>query len=177
VREGSPYRLLSVVEDRFLPDKTFWNRDTLEELFLALGDLPLHPLAVHFAVALFPVALAFLIVVTISKKLRTKYFNHALVATALTIPFIFVAQQSGEALSEVMYEPEPHSEYGEMLMPLALSVLAIGVLLWFSIRKAWPKIVSQVLGFGLVSLSIGAIVMTVVVGHSGAAATWTGILP
>jgi uncharacterized membrane protein len=149
----------------------------LEELFLAFGDLPLHPLAVHFAVALFPVALVFLIVATISKKLRNKYLLKALIATAATVPFIFISQQSGEALSEVMYEPEPHSEYGEMLMPLAIWVLLVGFALWFSIKKSWPKLISQVLGFALVSLSIAAIAMTVVVGHSGAAATWTGVVP
>lgn len=149
----------------------------MEELFLAFGDLPLHPLAVHFAVALFPVALVFLIVATISKKLRDKYLLKALIATTATVPFIFIAQQSGEALSEVMYEPEPHSEYGEMLMPLAIWVLLIGFALWFSIKKSWPKPISQILGFALISLSIAAIAMTVVVGHSGAAATWTGVVP
>jgi uncharacterized membrane protein len=149
----------------------------LEELFLALGDLPLHPLAVHFAVALFPVALVFLIVATISKKLRDNHLLKALIATAATVPFIFIAQQSGEALSEVMYEPEPHAEYGEMLMPLAIWVLLIGFALWFSIKKSWPMLISQILGFALISLSIAAIAMTVVVGHSGAAATWTGVVP
>lgn len=149
----------------------------MEEFFLAFGDLPLHPLAVHFAVALFPVALVLLIVATISQKLRNKYFLKALIATAATVPFIFIAQQSGEALSEVMYEPEPHSEYGEMLMPLAIWVLLIGFALWFSIKKSWPKLISQILGFTLISLSIAAIAMTVVVGHSGAAATWTGVVP
>ncbi|CAB4546178.1 MAG: hypothetical protein F2536_03295 [Actinobacteria bacterium] len=149
----------------------------MEEFFLALGDLPLHPLAVHFAVALFPVALLFLIITTISSKLRDRYLLRALLATVATVPFIFIAQQSGEALSEVMYEPQPHSEYGEMLMPLALWVLAVGFGLGYSLRKSWPKFLNQVLGFTLVSLSIGAIAMTVVIGHSGAAATWTGVIP
>ncbi|CAB4563419.1 unannotated protein [freshwater metagenome] len=149
----------------------------MEEFFLALGDLPLHPLAVHFAVALFPVALLFLIITTVSSKLRGRYLLRALLATVATVPFIFIAQQSGESLSEVMYEPQPHSEYGEMLMPLALWVLAVGFGLWYSLRKSWPKFLNQVLGFALVSLSIGAIAMTVVIGHSGAAATWTGVIP
>ncbi len=149
----------------------------MDEFFLAFGDLPLHPLAVHFAVALFPVALTFLIVVTVASKLRGKHLAKALIATALTIPFIFLAQQSGEALSEVMYEPEPHSEFGEMLMPLALWVMVVGLVLWYSIKKSWPKLISQLAGFALVSLSIGAIAMTIVVGHSGAAATWTGVIP
>lgn len=149
----------------------------MEELFLALGDLPLHPLAVHFAVALFPVALVLLILATAIKKFRKKYLLKALIATAATVPFVFIAQQSGEALSEVLYEPDPHSEYGEMLMPLAIWVLLVGFALWFSLKKAWPKFLSQILGFVLVSLSIAAIAMTIVVGHSGAAATWTGVVP
>ena len=149
----------------------------MEEFFLALGDLPLHPLAVHFAVALFPVALLFLIITTVSSKLRGRFLLRALLATVATGPFIFIAQQSGEALSEVMYEPDPHSQYGEVLMPLALWVLAVGFGLWYSLRKSWPKLLNQLLGFALVSLSIGAIAMTVVIGHSGAAATWTGVIP
>lgn len=149
----------------------------MEEFFLALGDLPLHPLAVHFAVALFPVALLFLIITTVSSKLRGRFLLRALLATVATVPFIFIAQQSGEALSEVMYEPDPHSQYGEVLMPLALWVLAVGFGLWYSLRKSWPKLLNQLLGFALVSLSIGAIAMTVVIGHSGAAATWTGVIP
>jgi hypothetical protein len=149
----------------------------VDEYFLALGDLPLHPLAVHFAVALFPVTLVFLIFVTVSAKFRERLLLTAIIATSATVPFIFVAQQSGEALSDVMYEPEPHSEYGEMLMPLAIWVLLIGFAFWFSLKKSWPKFLSQILGFALISISIAAIAMTVVVGHSGAAATWTGVVP
>jgi hypothetical protein len=76
-----------------------------------------------------------------------------------------------------MYEPNPHAEYGEQLMPLALITLAVSLLLWYSLKSAWPRLLSQVLGFVLVCLSIGAIALTVVIGHSGAAATWTGIVP
>jgi len=145
--------------------------------FLALGDLPLHPLAVHFAVALFPVALVWLIVVAISKKLRAKQIGRAVLLVALTVPFVFIAQQSGEALGEAMYEPELHGEFGEMMMPLALVTTLIASLFWLGIKKRWPKIVNQVLGFLVVSAAIGAITMTVVVGHSGAAASWSGVLP
>ena len=149
----------------------------MEEFFLALGDLPLHPLAVHFAVALFPVALLWLVVVTVSSKLRTSQLGLAVILVALTVPLVFVAQQSGEALSEVLYEPEPHSEYGELMMPIALATVALAFLFWFSLKKSWPKIASQVLGFLVVSAAIGATAMTIVVGHSGAAATWTGVVP
>ena len=147
----------------------------MEELFLALGDLPLHPLVVHFAVILFPISLLGLIAVVMIARLRSKHLLKAIVAVALTTPFVFLAQQSGEALSEVLYEPEPHAKYGEMLMPLALVTLLVAVVLWWSLRG--PKILSQLLAISVISLAFAGIAMTVVVGHSGAAATWSGVLP
>lgn len=149
----------------------------MEEFFLALGDLPLHPLAVHFAVALFPVALIWLVTVTLSNKLRASQLGTSVILLALTVPLVFVAQQSGEALSDVLYEPEPHSEFGEMMMPIALATLALAAVFWFSLKKSWPKIASQILGFLTITAAFGATAMTVIVGHSGAAATWTGVVP
>jgi hypothetical protein len=147
----------------------------LEDLLLALGDLPLHPLVVHFAVILFPISLLGLIAVVMVARLRSKHLLKAIVAVALTTPFVLLAQQSGEALSEVLYEPEPHAEYGEMLMPLALATLLVSVVFWWSLRG--PKIFSQLLAVAVISLAFAGIAMTVVVGHSGAAATWSGVLP
>ncbi len=147
----------------------------MEDLLLALGDLPLHPLVVHFAVILFPISLLGLIAVVMVARLRSKHLLKAIVAVALTTPFVFLAQQSGEALSEVLYEPEPHAEYGEMLMPLALATLLVAVVFWWSLRG--PKIFSQLLAVAVISLAFAGIAMTVVVGHSGAAATWSGVLP
>ena len=148
----------------------------MEDLFLAIGDLPFHPLVVHFAVALFPLALIFLIVAVLRDSWRKRYLMKSTFAVALTVPFIFLAQQSGQALSKVMYKPEPHSEYGETLMPLAIATLVVALFLWWSMKKL-PKLVSQVAGFLVISLAIASIAMTVVVGHSGAAATWSGVVP
>ncbi|MEY2826287.1 MAG: hypothetical protein RLZZ122_651 [Actinomycetota bacterium] len=147
----------------------------MEDLLLALGDLPLHPLVVHFAVILFPISLLGLIAAVMVARLRSKHLLKAIAAVALTTPFVFLAQQSGEALSEVLYEPEPHAEYGEMLMPLALATLLVAVVFWWSLRG--PKIFSQLLAVAVISLAFAGIAMTVVVGHSGAAATWSGVLP
>lgn len=147
----------------------------MEDLVLALGDLPLHPLVVHFAVILFPISLLGLIAVVMVAKLRSKHLLKAIAAVAITTPFVFLAQQSGEALSEVLYEPEPHAEYGEMLMPLALVTLLMAVVFWWSLRG--PKFLSQLLAVAVISLAFAGIAMTVVVGHSGATATWSGVLP
>jgi hypothetical protein len=113
--------------------------------------------------------------VVLFSKVRSKHLLKAIAAVALTTPFIFLAQQSGEALSEVLYEPEPHSEYGEMLMPLAIATLLVALVFWWSLRG--PKIFSQLLAVAVISLAFAGIAMTIVVGHSGAAATWSGVLP
>ena len=140
---------------------------------MVLG-LPAHPLLVHFAAVLFPVAALGVAVIVAIPKLRTRFLGAGVIALALTIPFVFAAVQSGEALEEVYYKPEPHSEYGEMMMPIALGTLAVAVAVWLAIKYNWPKFIAMSLGFLMVSASIGASAMTFVVGHSGAEATWGG---
>jgi hypothetical protein len=146
----------------------------LEEFFLMVLGLPAHPLLVHFAVALFPVAALGVAAIVAIPKLRARFLGAGVIALALTIPFVFAAVQSGEALEEVYYEPEPHSEYGEMMMPIALGTLAVAVAVWLAIKYSWPKLIASSLGFLMVSAAIGASAMTFVVGHSGAEATWGG---
>jgi len=140
---------------------------------MVLG-LPAHPLLVHFAVVLFPVAALGVAAIVAIPKLRSRFLGAGVIALALTVPFVFAAVQSGEALEDVYYEPEPHSEYGEMMMPIALGTLAIAVAVWLAIKYSWPKHIASSLGFLMVSAAIGASAMTFVVGHSGAEATWGG---
>ena len=146
----------------------------MEEFFLMLLGLPAHPLLVHFAVVLFPVAALGVAAIVAIPKLRARFLGAGVIALALTIPFVFAAVQSGEALEEVYYEPQPHSEYGEMMMPIALGTLAVAVAVWLAIKYGWPKLIASSLGFLMVSAAIGASAMTFVVGHSGAEATWGG---
>ena len=146
----------------------------MEEFFLKVLGLPAHPLLVHFAVVLFPVAALGVAAMVAIPKLRARFLGAGVIALALTIPFVFAAVQSGEALEEVYYEPEPHSEYGEMMMPIALGTLAVAVAVWLAIKYSWPKLIASSLGFLMVSAAIGASAMTFVVGHSGAEATWGG---
>lgn len=146
----------------------------MKDLFLAFGNLPLHPLAVHFAVALFPIAVLVFMLVLAFKKIRERYLGASLIALLATLPLVFIAQQSGESLSEVLYEPMPHSEYGEQLMPLALALAAVAALTWFSIKKGWKRVFSQVLAVAVMPLGVASLAMTFVVGHSGAEAVWAG---
>ena len=146
---------------------------TLEEFFLYFGDLPLHPLAVHFAVVLFPVTALLVALAAMWPSFRKRYLGISTLGLVLTIPFVFIAQQSGEALGEVTYEPDLHEEFGEKMVPVALATAAIAVLFWFAIRSGWSKKLTGVIGFLAVAAAIGASAMTFVVGHSGAEAVWS----
>ncbi|MDA2976424.1 MAG: cytochrome b5 domain-containing protein, partial [Actinomycetota bacterium] len=73
----------------------------MEEFFLMVLGLPAHPLLVHFAVVLFPVAALGVAAIVAMPKLRARFLGAGVIALALTIPFVFAAVQSGEALEEV----------------------------------------------------------------------------
>ena len=51
----------------------------MDELFLRFGDLPLHPLAVHFAVVLLPLSALVFIVAVCWPKFRSKFLVSSLV--------------------------------------------------------------------------------------------------
>lgn len=141
-----------------------------------LGGLPVHPLAVHFAVVLFPLAALAMALAAMWPMFRRRFLGASVILTALTIPLVWIAQESGEALGDYLYEPDPHSEYGEIMVPIALATTAAGVLFWMAIKLNWVKLISGLLGFVLVSAAVGATAMTFVVGHSGAEATWGGLI-
>lgn len=147
------------------------------DLFLAVFGLPLHPLAVHFAVVLFPISLLAFLGVLFVPKLRIRFTIWAAGLVALTTPTVVLAQQSGIALSNVLYIPNPHAILGTILTPLALVTGAVAIATGLSILRKWPKPWQRVLGFTAVVLAIASIVMTVIVGHSGSAASWGGVLP
>ncbi len=148
----------------------------MEDLFLEVFGLPLHPLAVHFAVVLFPISLVLFLLVLFVPKLRLRFTLWAALLVTVTTPTVVLAQQSGLALSDALYIPDPHALLGTILVPVSFATAAIALVLGWSIRKGWNLNVQRSLGFFSVSTSIAAIIMTVAVGHSGSEASWGGVL-
>lgn len=144
----------------------------MEDLLLFIGGLPVHPLAVHFAVVLFPLAALLLALVVSWPRLRNQFLGMSVIFLALTVPLVFIAQQSGEALGDYSYEPDPHSTFGDLMTPVALATAGVGVVFWIAHKVSWPKLILNALGFLVVSAAVGATAMTFVVGHSGAEAVW-----
>lgn len=149
----------------------------MEEFFLAFFGLPLHPLAVHFAVVFFPIALIIFLIVLLTPRFRERLTLWAALLLAATTPTVLLAQQSGLALAKVLYSPSPHSALGNTLVIIALLTAGVAVLVGWSFRRSWNKILQRILGLSAVTMAIASIALTIAVGHSGSGATWGGVLP
>lgn len=146
----------------------------MDKLFDLVLGLPVHPLIIHVVVVFLPLFSLALIALFIFKPLREKY--GLIVQIGLGIAFVssFIAEQSGEALSLRVGTPIKHADLGEKLVPLAFA-LFVSSLIWFYLQRNSTKFKDLFINiFGIISvvLAIASIVMTYLVGHSGAEASW-----
>lgn len=148
----------------------------------SIFGLPAHPLIVHAAVVLVPVAAIGLILVALISRGRRWYAPLVLVFALGALGSVALAQGSGEALEERVNETElveEHTEMGESVMPWA-----VGVAVLSAVVAAEPLIrrrretLPAAFGIGVVVLSlisgVGATASVFRVGHSGAKAAWDG---
>ncbi len=151
---------------------------------MELNDLfgvPAHPLVVHAAVVLLPLAAIATVVVAAIPRARRHYapvvFGAALVATVA----VGLAQQSGESLAERVTANSlvrAHTEQGEIVLPWAIALTAIAgaVAVAGPARKRFTQLpanaVTAVLIVAALVTGVGATWTVIDVGHSGAKATW-----
>lgn len=152
----------------------------VEELF----GLPAHPLVVHAAVVLLPLAAVATLTCAAVPRLRRHY---ALVALGLAIAAVVavgLAQGSGEELEERVEETElleAHTEQGERVLPWAIGVAvaaavitAVPVLMRRRPDTSPGAVTAVAVALSLIA-GVGATWTVVDVGHSGAKATWSDI--
>jgi uncharacterized membrane protein len=148
----------------------------MNEIFDTIAGLPVHPLVIHFAAVLVPLAAVGLIVAVLNKSFRTRFAFALVVLIAVTVPLAFVAKESGESLAERVGITENHQNLGE-IFPLWVSVLAVAAVVWFLIvRRDGLDALRKVSGALVIALSIGVTALTFLVGHSGAEATWAKLI-
>ena len=158
--------------------------------FDLIAGLPVHPLIVHIAVVVLPVAAFALIVVMALPRVNVLLRWGVIAALAVGSLAAWIAAESGEALSERVGEPEVHEELGENLPLVAGITLALGVI-WAVVSelsarasrvatttgampsRAWLP-VRIAISVAAAGMAVYAIYYTVLVGHSGAVATWLG---
>ena len=158
----------------------------LESLF----GLPAHPLLVHAAVVLVPLAAIGTIAIALWGAARHRIGWIVVVLGFSAFAFALLAQSSGEPLEEQVDESElveEHAEAGDSMPWLALPIpiLATGVMVLDrkrlkdeaagAARPAWMGPAVIVVSAAAVLASLLGTVRIAQVGHSGAKATWEDV--
>lgn len=140
-----------------------------------VGGLPLHPLVVHAVVVLVPLAAVGLIVMASSGARSKRYSPAVMIVAGLGAASAFLAMVSGQAFRKSLgMSKQQHFEYGEYLPWVALVLFAVIVVLALLDRQGGGKRsgLGTILAIVGMVVAIGAIVLTVLTGHSGAALVW-----
>ncbi|HET6953145.1 MAG TPA: DUF2231 domain-containing protein [Acidimicrobiales bacterium] len=152
----------------------------IEELF----GLPAHPLVVHGAVVLLPLAALATLVCAAVPRLRRPFAPVALALALVATLAVGLAQGSGEALEEQVDETrlvEEHTGEGERVLPWAIgvSVAAAAVTAVPFVARRRPRLSAGVTTVVLAVVALvagaGATWTVTEVGHSGAKATWDDV--
>lgn len=142
-----------------------------------ITGLPIHPLINHGVAVLVPLAAIGALLVIFIPKLRLAYSPLVLITVLLATISAFIATQSGEALSERVGLPNAHATQGERLSYVVLA-FAILFSIWFALEKSErtrervANLGKRVLKVVIPITAISSFVLTILVGHSGAQATW-----
>jgi uncharacterized membrane protein len=154
----------------------------VSSLFDSIAGLPLHPLVVHFAVVLLPLAGLALMAEVVVPRWADRFGWVTLAGLSVGAGAAFVATQSGEALAQRVGEPEAHARYGGALA-LSAAVLLVATVVWIVARRRAAKAgagrTKPVVASGTVTavLALAVVVLSVLTGHSGAQAAWGGLIP
>lgn len=142
-----------------------------------ITGLPIHPLINHAVAVLIPLSAIGTLVMVFAPKFRKNYSTLFLIFIVAGAASGLIAENSGEALAKRVGYPGNHAENGETLSKIILLFAAI-YLIWYlmerkvSIFSSTNQLLRNGVNALLVSIAVGSTVLTFIVGHSGAAATW-----
>ncbi|GAA3872100.1 cytochrome b5-like heme/steroid binding domain-containing protein [Tessaracoccus defluvii] len=140
--------------------------------------LPAHPLIVHAPVVLVPLASLGLLVLLLRPAWRPRYAGLLLVGLVAAALGAIAAAVSGNAFAERVGLPVSHQSYGTALAAVSVALaVAGGSWLWLvrREREASPRLTT--LGWTAGAVSLIAIVLVGLTGHSGATAAWASATP
>jgi hypothetical protein len=146
-----------------------------------LFGLPAHPLIVHAAVVLLPLAAVTLVVAAVIPRARRIAAPIALGLALVSTVAVVLAEGSGEELEHQVKETaavEAHTETAENVLPWAIGTTLVAAVAVVAdpLRRRWnapsARVVTVVLACTAVIVGVGATATVIDVGHSGAKATW-----
>jgi len=143
-------------------------------IFDTVLGLPVHPLIDHLVVIALPSFALLTIALVFIPALRKNYGLVTLAGLAISTGAAFVAKQSGEALAMRVGYPTDHANMGENLVVISALLFGAAVVWFFLLSN--PKMISKglvkLVGYATALVAVVALIVTILVGHSGAKATW-----
>lgn len=147
----------------------------MESLFDTVAGLPVHPLVVHFAIVLLPLATLGVLISIFFPKIRSRYLALSLIGVFIGTGATFVAKQSGEALAERVGLPVRHADLGENLL-IASVIFFLLAAYWYWRNKKGTLSTTHPVGLLVSVVGVVVIGLSVVTGHTGAESVWLGKL-
>jgi uncharacterized membrane protein len=159
-------------------------------LAISVFGLPAHPLVVHVAVVLVPLAAIAVIAVGWNERLRRRYYLPVALLAVAGAGGAFLAQQTGgtlrRALREAGKRAGSHPQQGNVAFLTAVLLAAVCVVLFvhdtygdqirarlhLSDRYRLPVNEGMVLYLIAVPVALLALAMMIIAGHSGATLVW-----
>ena len=152
---------------------------------MGVFGLPFHPLIVHATVVVVPTAAVVVLLSTFWPRFRTWASWGPLAAAVLAVVLVPVTTASGESLEHTMPRSaliQAHAHLADGLLPWVI-VLAVGAagVYWPHLARTRPRMWTfpRALVLGATALAtigaVGSLVEVVLIGHSGAAAAWSGV--
>jgi uncharacterized membrane protein len=145
-------------------------------LFGSVAGLPLHPLVIHAAIVLIPLAAISALVMSYLPSFSRRYGKVTLVIALVAQTSLFLAKVTGEAFEEILdKDVGNHAELGEIAPFITLPMVALIYLRWrldrsgANIGSPWVR---RLTSLALIVASLASIVIVVLVGHSGAESVW-----
>ena len=138
--------------------------------------LPLHPLVVHAAVVLLPLAALGALLIAVSKRARKRYGWQVVLCSFVATGAVIAARLTGEALNGGTQGTgilATHITYG-LLTPWPAGALALTSLLLVLAGRGTNRPILLITAWLTVMSALASLAIILVVGHAGSTAVWGG---
>jgi hypothetical protein len=139
--------------------------------------LPLHPLVVHAAVVLLPLAALGALLIAVSKRARTRYGSLVVLLALVATGSVIGARITGEALNggtQATGILATHVTYG-LLTPWPAGALVLSSLLLVLAGRGKSRLFLLITAWLTVVSALASLAIVIVVGHAGSTAVWGGL--
>lgn len=151
-------------------------------MFDTFFGLPLHPLVVHATEVIVPAAAIMVVLVALWPRFRRWAGLLPLGLALAALVLVPLSEKTGESLEERVAETklvETHIDLAEGLLPWVIGLVVVAaVLLWWNRRERAERRAPRWIAVALIAAALvagtGTTVQAIRIGHSGAAAVWSG---